>query len=177
MGIVRDCEKGYRVGPLYAKNEDVARLLLSRILAWSEGKSGTVAAEVNMGNKAAVKFFEDHGWTDVGVDYSRVRALPTRYDIWTTLIVTCRCGSMVRPQRSSRQEAYSSPSAGLNSMLERVSMLIMLAVISLDNGCKGEICCEPLDACIQIGRGRPFDFPTNVICSHRGIVFIVGFTT
>lgn len=71
--IVKDCENGMRVGPIYAKSEALAKSLLNAGMArTAKYGSGTLGAEVNMENKAAVKLFEDAGWKDAGVDYSRV---------------------------------------------------------------------------------------------------------
>ncbi|OJD40664.1 gcn5 family acetyltransferase [Diplodia corticola] len=75
--LVRSCQHGYRVGPLYAPSRGWARALLLRAMqkiesfgAAAAGKS--LVAEVWGENPVAVETFEGLGWEYSGMDYSRM---------------------------------------------------------------------------------------------------------
>jgi Acetyltransferase (GNAT) domain len=78
--IVRSCEHGWRIGPIYAENTEVAGILLRAAVKLGpaqiestvdKSKAGFIV-EVWPQNKDAIKAFEDEGFTHVGVDYHRM---------------------------------------------------------------------------------------------------------
>ncbi|KAK0664797.1 hypothetical protein DIS24_g148 [Lasiodiplodia hormozganensis] len=75
--LVRSCEHGYRVGPLYAPNRDLAGTLLLRAMQNIKG-FGADAAEKSLvaeawgENPVAVETFEGLGWEYSGMDYARM---------------------------------------------------------------------------------------------------------
>lgn len=75
--LVRSCEHGYRVGPLYAPNRDLAGALLLRAMQTVKG-FGAAAAEKSLvaeawgENPVAVETFEGLGWEYSGMDYARM---------------------------------------------------------------------------------------------------------
>ncbi|KAL1630992.1 hypothetical protein SLS56_004666 [Neofusicoccum ribis] len=75
--LVRGCQDGYRVGPLYAARREWAKALLFEVMkkikelgSAVEGKS--LVAEVWGENPEAVKVFEELGWEYSGIDYARM---------------------------------------------------------------------------------------------------------
>lgn len=75
--LVRSCEHGYRVGPLYAGKWEWAKVLLHEVMkqikklgSAAEGK--TFSAEVWGENPKAVNVFEELGWEYCGIDYARM---------------------------------------------------------------------------------------------------------
>lgn len=75
--LVRSCEHGYRVGPLYAPNRDLAGALLLRAMQTIKGFGAaaaekTLVAEAWGENPVAVETFEGLGWEYSGMDYARM---------------------------------------------------------------------------------------------------------
>jgi len=71
--VVRSCEHGYRVGPLYADSTSIASRLLSEATKNLQNKpSATLIAELWVGNPKASAVFTAAGWTEVGIDYHRM---------------------------------------------------------------------------------------------------------
>jgi GNAT superfamily N-acetyltransferase len=60
-GFRRRCRSGFKIGPLYAENADIARRLLESLL--STVPEAPVALDVPEPNKTAVALAEDRGWT------------------------------------------------------------------------------------------------------------------
>ncbi len=61
FGFVRPCRTGYKIGPLYADDEHVARALIESLLSGIAGSP--VALDVPEVHKIAVWLAEDRGWT------------------------------------------------------------------------------------------------------------------
>ncbi|KAL0256533.1 hypothetical protein SLS55_008928 [Diplodia seriata] len=76
--LVRSCQHGYRVGPLYAPTRGWARALLLRVMQEVKSFDGSVVAEKSLvaevwgENPVAVETFEELGWEYTGMDYSRM---------------------------------------------------------------------------------------------------------
>ncbi|KAF3044353.1 hypothetical protein E8E12_009272 [Didymella heteroderae] len=72
--LVRGCEEGHRVGPLFAPSAAVATQLLQLAMQHpSVAKSGgSLIVEVFGANAGAKRVFEGLGWSDVGVEYHRM---------------------------------------------------------------------------------------------------------
>lgn len=83
--VLRACDNGYRIGPLYAPDPETAgRLLRAAVRRLGEqgsvggqglgSGSGTETIEVEVfgGNKDAQRVFEDAGWKPVGAEYTRM---------------------------------------------------------------------------------------------------------
>jgi acetyltransferase (GNAT) family protein/GNAT acetyltransferase-like protein len=70
--VVRSCQHGYRLGPLYASSTLGTSQLLHSAMKKLQGRPGGLIAEVWMGNPAAVELFAAVGWTETGVDYHRM---------------------------------------------------------------------------------------------------------
>jgi hypothetical protein len=70
--VVRSCQHGYRIGPLYASSAQGASQLLHAAMKMLQGKPGSLIVEVWMGNPAAVEVFTAAGWTEIGIDYHRM---------------------------------------------------------------------------------------------------------
>jgi hypothetical protein len=72
--MVRSCDLGYRFGPLYAENVEMATVLLRKAMLAAPGnKDGaTLIAETWPANKDAIRVFEGEGWGYLGVDYHRM---------------------------------------------------------------------------------------------------------
>jgi hypothetical protein len=70
--LIRNCEHGFRFGPLYANTPENAEFLLRTAMRRLEAEDGSFIAEVWQENKQAVKVFEDAGWTYAGVEYHRM---------------------------------------------------------------------------------------------------------
>jgi hypothetical protein len=70
--VVRPCDLGWRVGPLYGDTVDVAREVLRIVLKKLEDEPGSLIAEVWEANPEAVKLFAELGWEWAGVDYNRM---------------------------------------------------------------------------------------------------------
>lgn len=72
--LVRGCEEGHRIGPLFAPNVAVASQLLRLAMqhpSVAESK-GSLIAEVFGANVEARKVFESLGWSELGVEYHRM---------------------------------------------------------------------------------------------------------
>lgn len=72
--LVRGCEEGHRIGPLFASSAAVATQLLRLVMqhpSVAESK-GSLIVEVFGANAEAKKVFEGLGWSDVGVQYHRM---------------------------------------------------------------------------------------------------------
>jgi len=70
--LVRECQLGYRFGPLYANSKANATLLLHQAMRRLESEDGNFIVEVWPQNEQAVKVFEEAGWSNVGIDYHRM---------------------------------------------------------------------------------------------------------
>ncbi|KAF2675515.1 hypothetical protein BT63DRAFT_420713 [Microthyrium microscopicum] len=70
--VVRSCTIGFRIGPLYANSEDVARALLKTVLKRLEDHDGGFIAELWEGNKSAEKVFTEAGFHEFVVHYHRM---------------------------------------------------------------------------------------------------------
>jgi GNAT superfamily N-acetyltransferase len=70
--LLRRCQLGWRVGPLYATSLDRAELLLRTAMMRLEGETGTFIAETWPQNHQAVGLFEGLGWAYAGIDYHRM---------------------------------------------------------------------------------------------------------
>jgi hypothetical protein len=70
--LVRNCDQGYRFGPLYSNTPENAEFLLRTAMRRLEAEDGSLIAEVWQENKEAVKIFEDAGWTYAGLEYHRM---------------------------------------------------------------------------------------------------------
>ena len=70
--LVRQCEYGYRFGPLYAKTYDQARFLLHKAMSHISNSTGSLIAEVFGSNLQGQKVFEELGWNYAGLDYHRM---------------------------------------------------------------------------------------------------------
>jgi hypothetical protein len=70
--LIRKCEHGYRIGPVYAHCDEVASLVLHAAMKTLEGQDGSLVAEAWMGNPDGVKIFENLGWKWAGIDYHRM---------------------------------------------------------------------------------------------------------
>jgi GNAT superfamily N-acetyltransferase len=70
--LVRSCEHGFRVGPLYAEKKEDAAFLLHQALYRLQAEPGSLIAEVWGGNKEAVGVFEEAGWKWLEIDYHRM---------------------------------------------------------------------------------------------------------
>lgn len=75
--LVRSCEHGYRIGPLYAARKTWARALLLGVMnkvkgLGTEAEDKSLIAEAWGGNPDAVGLFEDLGWEYSGIDYARM---------------------------------------------------------------------------------------------------------
>jgi hypothetical protein len=70
--LVRECDDGFRFGPLYADSPDRAELLLVAAMKRLEGREGSFAIEAWPANVEAEKVFKGLGWTEVGIDYHRM---------------------------------------------------------------------------------------------------------
>jgi GNAT superfamily N-acetyltransferase len=62
-GVVRRCLEGFKVGPLFARDADVAASLLARLSAYAEG--GALFLDVPEVNEAAMALADEHGMTEV----------------------------------------------------------------------------------------------------------------
>lgn len=60
--LVRRCELGYRIGPLYAERKETAGLLLHATMESLEDKNASLIVEIWHSNKDAVPTFEEMGW-------------------------------------------------------------------------------------------------------------------
>jgi GNAT superfamily N-acetyltransferase len=69
--LIRRCELGYRIGPLYAERKDISSYLLHAAMSGLEDKNVSLTAETWHSNKHAVKTFEELGWKWVG-NYHRM---------------------------------------------------------------------------------------------------------
>ncbi len=72
--LVRGCQEGHRIGPLYAPNAAIATHLLYLAMLHPNiaNSDGSLAAEGFGANKEARKVFEGMGWTRTGVEYHRM---------------------------------------------------------------------------------------------------------
>lgn len=70
--LVRSCQQGFRIGPLYAETKANARFLLHQVMRKLEDADGSYITETWPGNPDAVAVFEESGWTWAGVDYHRM---------------------------------------------------------------------------------------------------------
>ena len=72
--LVRGCEEGHRVGPLFAPSAAVASQLLRLVMQSPSvaASKGSLIVEVFGANAEAKKVFADLGWSDVGVEYHRM---------------------------------------------------------------------------------------------------------
>jgi len=70
--LVRSCQHGLRLGPLYSTSSKVASKLLHMAMENCKDKPGSLIAEIWMGNESAHSVFSGAGWEDVGVDYHRM---------------------------------------------------------------------------------------------------------
>ena len=70
--LVRSCEEGFRIGPLYANDRKEAAFLLHQALYRLQDKPGSFIAEVWGSNAEAVDVFEEAGWEYSGMDYHRM---------------------------------------------------------------------------------------------------------
>ena len=70
--LVRSCQEGYRIGPLYANDRKEAAFLLHQALYRLQGKAGSFIAEVWGSNEEAMGVFEEAGWEYSGMDYYRM---------------------------------------------------------------------------------------------------------
>ncbi|KAF1984211.1 hypothetical protein K402DRAFT_381385 [Aulographum hederae CBS 113979] len=70
--VVRRCEHGFRIGPLYATSFDHASILLRAAMQKTDGQEGSFIAETWMGNPNGPKVFEDLGFKWAEVDYHRM---------------------------------------------------------------------------------------------------------
>lgn len=69
--VVRRSIGGWRLGPLYATTRRHAEFLLKTAMKRLEAEEGNLVVEVWGSNSAAVKIFEDAGWTHA-LDYHRM---------------------------------------------------------------------------------------------------------
>jgi hypothetical protein len=70
--LVRSCQDGFRVGPLYANSPERAAMLLRSAMKRVEDRDGGFIAETWVPNAKAAEVFRDAGWKDVGIDYHRM---------------------------------------------------------------------------------------------------------
>lgn len=70
--LVRGCDIGFRVGPLYAANREVARILLWNVLKRCENQDGQFIAELWAGNPASETVFREAGFETEVVQYHRM---------------------------------------------------------------------------------------------------------
>ncbi|KAK7529199.1 hypothetical protein IWX49DRAFT_509179 [Phyllosticta citricarpa] len=74
--LVRDCEEGYRLGPMYARTKLHALILLRAIMAKIavavEGGHKRLTAEVWAENPDAFGVFARLGWEEKGIQYNRM---------------------------------------------------------------------------------------------------------
>jgi hypothetical protein len=70
--LIRGCQHGWRFGPLYASSTQNAAFLLHQAMRRLESEDGSYIAEIWAGNTAAIKVFEDAGWSYAGIDYHRM---------------------------------------------------------------------------------------------------------
>ncbi|KAJ4397906.1 hypothetical protein N0V91_010597 [Didymella pomorum] len=72
--LVRGCEEGHRVGPLFAPSAAVASQLLRLVMQHPSvaAPKDSLIVEVFGANAEAKKLFADLGWSDVGVEYHRM---------------------------------------------------------------------------------------------------------
>ena len=70
--LVRGCELGFRVGPLYANSPERAAMLLRSAMKRVEDRDGAFIAETWLPNVQAAEVFRAAGWTDAGIDYHRM---------------------------------------------------------------------------------------------------------
>lgn len=72
--LVRGCEEGHRVGPLFAPSSVVATQLLRRVMQHPAitKSGGSLIVEVFGVNAEARKVFEELGWSYAGVEYHRM---------------------------------------------------------------------------------------------------------
>jgi GNAT superfamily N-acetyltransferase len=97
--LVRGCQIGFRVGPLYASSSETASLLLWNVLKRYEGHEGKFIAELWAGNPAAETVFREAGFDEKVVHYHRM---------WLN-------GNVPKPQwpgGKADQEAYAIFDAG-----------------------------------------------------------------
>jgi GNAT superfamily N-acetyltransferase len=62
-GVVRRCLEGFKVGPLFARDADVAASLLARLSAYAEGAA--LFLDVPEINDSAMALADEHGMTEV----------------------------------------------------------------------------------------------------------------
>ncbi|KAI5255722.1 hypothetical protein E4T42_01823 [Aureobasidium subglaciale] len=89
--VVREVPQGYRLGPVYATDQESARRIVLASMEHAMGRientstnsviscprvedprAHTITAEIWDGNPHAVELFEKLGWSSVGVDYHRM---------------------------------------------------------------------------------------------------------
>jgi hypothetical protein len=70
--LVRRCEHGHRIGPLYAGSYAQAQALLELAMNRVRDSKGSYVAEVFGTNPAGKKLFEELGWDWAGIDYTRM---------------------------------------------------------------------------------------------------------
>ncbi|KAK8173798.1 hypothetical protein IWX90DRAFT_154330 [Phyllosticta citrichinensis] len=74
--LVRDCEEGYRVGPMYARTKLHALILLRAVMAKiavaAEGSQKRLTAEVWAENPDAFGVFARLGWQATGIEHDRM---------------------------------------------------------------------------------------------------------
>jgi GNAT superfamily N-acetyltransferase len=70
--LVRSCQDGFRIGPLYAKSKKDAAFLLHQALYRLRYEDSTFIAEVWANNREAIVVFEEAGWSYSGMDYHRM---------------------------------------------------------------------------------------------------------
>ena len=72
--LVRGCEDGHRIGPLYAPSAEVATQLLGLVMQYPSVRDSrkSLVAEIFGSNVQGKKVFESLGWHGVGVEYHRM---------------------------------------------------------------------------------------------------------
>jgi len=70
--LLRRCEHGWRLGPLYAETRHEAELVLRAAVASTKGSGLDLFVEVWVQNLEAEDFFKSLGWQSASVDYFRM---------------------------------------------------------------------------------------------------------
>lgn len=70
--LVRNCQLGFRFGPLYANSKENAKFLLHQAMWRLQAEDGSYIAEVWYSNPNAVAVFEEFGWEWCNIDYHRM---------------------------------------------------------------------------------------------------------
>ncbi|KAF2729218.1 hypothetical protein EJ04DRAFT_580790 [Polyplosphaeria fusca] len=70
--LVRRCEQGHRVGPLYAETYAQGQTLLELAMNRVRDVKASLVAEIFGTNANAKKLFEELGWDWAGIDYTRM---------------------------------------------------------------------------------------------------------